>query len=295
MHMKKNSLLFHLLELNLAMLFISTSGILGRYISLPIPMTIGIRASLACLALFLFCKYKKFDLKIRGVDRGVVLLGGLLLGMHWVFYFYALQMSNVAIGMLSMFTYPTITTVLEPILLRTKLLKFHIFLGLLVLLGIYLLVPEFNLENETLKAVGFGVFSALCYAIRNIIMKSKVEKYNGSVLMYYQLAVVTALLLPTFFVLDSSQLINYLPAGIVLALLTTALGHTLFLYSFKNFSIGTASIISCIQPVYGIILGALFLNEYPAFSTIVGGSIIIISVVAESIRVYQLSRTRTQS
>jgi drug/metabolite transporter (DMT)-like permease len=156
------------------MLLISTSGVLGRYISMPPQLTIFWRALLAALFLFVFCKLRKISMKINWKKDGVSLFfGGLFMGLHWVTYFYALQLSNVAIGMLSIFTYPVITTFLEPLLLKTKFEKTHVLLGFLVLIGIYFLVPEFDLSNQHTKAVGFGVFSALCYSLRNIIMKNR--------------------------------------------------------------------------------------------------------------------------
>lgn len=292
--MNKNKFSVNLIELNLAILLISTSGVLGRYINLPIPITIGSRALLAGIILFFFCKWKKFSFKIDVQDIKTIAISGFLLGLHWTTYFYALQLSNVAIGMLSLFTYPAITAILEPLILKTKILKFHLVLSLLVLVGIYFLVPDFNVGNDNLKAVGFGVFSALCYSLRNIMMKRKINKYNGSILMVYQLLVIAVLLSPFYFILDTSNIISFIPETIILALLTTAVGHTLFLYSFKHFSTVTASIISCAQPVYGIIIGIIFLQEYPKSTTIIGGSIIILTVLAESLRIYGLNKRNKQ-
>ncbi|MDH7444016.1 DMT family transporter [Aquimarina sp. 2201CG14-23] len=277
----------NILELNLAMLFISTSGALGRYIDMPVPVTIAFRAILAGGLLFLFCKWKKISFRIATKDRATIIAGGVLMGLHWVTYFYALKMSNVAIGMLSLFTYPVITSFLEPILLKTKFQKMHLVLGALVLLGIYFLVPDFSVENSYAKAVGFGVISALCYALRNLIMKTKVGNYHGSMLMWYQLVIISVLLSPFLFVMDSSGITTQWPWILVLALLTTAIGHTLFLFSLKRFSATTASIISSIQPVYGIIIGIVFLKEIPLWTTIIGGVLILTSVVIESIRSYR--------
>jgi drug/metabolite transporter (DMT)-like permease len=292
--MKKGNLTKNLLELNLAMLFISTSGVLGRYIDMPSPITIGLRALLACIVLFLFCKWKKANLRLQSKDRKTILVSGILLGLHWTTYFYALQLSNVAIGMLSLFTFPAITAILEPIILKTKILKVHLFLSLLVLIGIYFLVPNFDLQNSQFKAVGFGVLSAFCYALRNIAMKSKIDHYDGSVLMVYQLLAIAVCWSPFFFLLDASNLITYLPATILLALLTTSIGHTLFLYSLKNFSTITASIISCTQPIYGILIGLILLREVPELTTIIGGLIIISTVLAESIRLNLLEKQAPQ-
>ena len=280
----------NIIQLNIAMGLISTSGALGKYIELPVVLTIGFRAFLAGIILFSFCYFKKFSLKIQSKDRLKIILAGVLMGLHWVTYFYALRMSNVAIGMLSLFTYPAITTVLEPLILKTKILKFHIALSALVLVGIYFLVPEFTLGSNTLIAVMSGVFSALCYALRNILMKDTSSNYNGTVMMSYQLLIITLLLLPGLFIYDTSKMIDFLPSTLTLALVTTVFGHTLFLYSLRHFSTVTVSIISCTQPIYGILIGMLFLAEFPEPSTLIGGAIIVFTVIAESWRLQKVKK-----
>lgn len=277
----------NLIWLNLSMVFVGTSGPLGRFIDMPVPVIIAQRALLAGTLLYIFCKWKNIELSVKKQDRKTILLGGVLLGLHWLTYFYALKLSNVAIGMLSMFTYPIITSLLEPLILKTKFQFIHLFLGALVLVGIYFLVPEFSLENSHVRAICFGVFSAVCYATRNILMKSKINNYHGSALMMYQLVIVAVILVPSYFIFDTSNMVSQFPFVLTLALLTTAVGHTLFLISLKYFSTTTASIISSTQPVYGIIIAALVLNEYPEQATLVGGAIILLSVVIESVRTYK--------
>ncbi len=283
----KNPHLAHLLEINLAMLFVSTSGALGRFIQLPVPITIASRAILAFLLLWLFCKWKGISLSIHKKDYLPILMSGIFMGLHWITYFYALKLSNVAIGMLSLFTYPVITSLLEPVLLKTKFLKIHLLLGIMVLAGIYFLVPKFEMGNSYTLAVGVGVLSALFYALRNLVLKARVKHYNGSALMCYQMVIVSALLFPVFFFLETDAVLSQWKGLLTLALVTTAIGHTLFLNSFKYFSITTASIISSVQPVYGIIIGAIFLAEIPSLMTVFGGVLILGSVVIESVRTYK--------
>ncbi|MDX5585074.1 MAG: DMT family transporter [Aureibaculum sp.] len=274
---------YHLIELNIAVLLISTSGVLGRYISMPPPITIWWRCLFAAILLGAFCWYKKVDLKIStSRDWKTIIISGLFFGAHWVTYFYALQLSNVAIGMLSLFTYPVITVLLEPIFFKSKLNIKHVLLGIIVLIGIYFLTPEFTLENNYTKGVLFGLLSSIFYALRNILLKKKIAHYHGSMLMFYQMVIVTLVLWPTFFFFEMSPRTNDWGALIILALVTTAIGHTLFVMSFKNFSISTASIISSIQPIYAIILGFLLLNEIPEERTIIGGVLILSTVLIES-------------
>ncbi|MFI8605854.1 DMT family transporter [Cellulophaga baltica] len=282
--MKNPNHLNHLVELNLAMLFVSTSGALGRYVNLPVPVTIGVRAVIAVVLLFLFCKWKKISLRVPKKDLGAVLVSGVLLGLHWITYFYALRLSNVAIGMISLFTYPILTAFLEPLLLKTKFQKIHLVLALLVLAGIYFLVPSFDVGNDYTLAVGVGTLSALFYSLRNLLLKAKAAKYNGSMLMCYQLLVISVLLSPFYSTVQLDMVLSEWKGLAALALLTTAIGHTLFLNSFKNFSITTVSILSSVQPIYGILLGAIFLSEFPKINTLIGGVLILSSVVIESIR-----------
>ncbi len=285
MAITNNRQLLRLFELNFATLLISTSGPLGRYIDLPPALTIFWRALLATFFIYLVCKLKKYPIRLRhSKDLWVTIISGLLMGGHWITYFYSLQLSNVAIGMLSLFTYPIITAFLEPIILKTKISFVHIALGILVLIGIYFLVPEFSFENRYTKAVGFGILSAFFYALRNVLIKPQVGKYQGSVLMLYQIAIMTLMTLPALMLYPEADALNYALPIVTLALVTTTLGHTLLLMTFRYFSITTASIVTSVQPVYGIVLGIIFLGEWPQMSTIIGGTLILSAVIVESLR-----------
>lgn len=278
----KNQHLTHIFELNIAVVFISTSGVLGRSILFPPEVTIWWRCLFAAILIGLFCWYKKYDFNIKSrKDSFVLLLSGLLLGAHWVTYFYALHLSSVAIGMLSLFTYPVITALLEPVFFKIKLSKNQLFLSALVLVGIYFLTPEFNFENSDTKGVIIGIISAVFYSLRNIITKRDLSHYNASKVMFYQMLVIVIFLWPVLIGKDFSSS-NDWSRIVILALVTTAIGHTLFVNSFKNFSISTASIISSMSPIYGILFGMLLLNEIPGQKTLIGGFLILSTVVIES-------------
>ncbi|GAA4320608.1 DMT family transporter [Pontixanthobacter gangjinensis] len=281
---EKQRYLTNILQLNFAVFLISTSGALGRYITLDPVVTIFYRCLLAVIVFYLYCRWKRISLKVENKrDLLKMILGGILMGGHWVTYFYSLKFSSVAIALLSLFTYPVITAFLEPILFSVKFNKIHIGLGLLVLAGIYFLSPEFDLENDYFLAVIFGITSAFFYSFRNLLMKREVERYNGTALMFYQILVVAIFLIPSIFYSEFKLVLAQWKPLLLLAVLTTCIGHTLFLKSFRNFSISTASIMSSIQPVYGIMIGAIFLGEIPAMKTVIGGTLIISAVIIESL------------
>lgn len=281
----KDQHLKQVLELTFATLLISTSGALGRFIDMPAPVTIWWRSALAMLFLLLFCKYKKINLKIQSKrDLGAFILSALFMASHWITYFIALRLSSVAIGMLALFTFPIMTAFLEPLFSKTKFDFIHLFLGAMVLLGIYILSPELDFESNSVKGILFGLFSAFCYAMRILILKQYVKQYHGSTLMFFQLLIMSIVLVPSLFFLDTSNISTQFPYVIILALVTTAIGHTLFVKSLKHFKVSTASIIGSTQPVFGIIIAFFFLNEIPTWSTFFGGILILSTVVIESLR-----------
>ena len=102
--------------------------------------------------------------------------------------------------------------------------------------------------------------------------------------MFHQMFLVSVLLAPFLFYMDLTPIPSQLPYLILLAIITTAIGHTLFVKSLRFFDVSTASIISSLQPIFGIILAYLFLSEVPAANVYVGGTIILFSVIVESLR-----------
>lgn len=264
------------------MLCVSTSGALGRLINLPPPLTIWSRAAIAFVLLLVYAFLTKKSILLNFKKEGFsIFLSGILMAAHWVTYFFALQWSSVAIGMLSLFTYPMITLMLEPLFFTVSYQKRHLVLGIMILTGVYLLVPSFELNNTITHGVFMGILSSLCYSLRNIIMKQKISSVDGSVLMLYQMGVTLIILLPALSYFEVDSYIDKLPYLLILGVVTTAIGHTLFLTSFKKFSVSTVSIMSGIQPIYGILLGIIFLSEIPSFRSILGGVLIILTVLIE--------------
>lgn len=275
----------NILELNLALLIIATAAPFGNYISLPPEITIWSRCFFAFIAIFIYIKFKKINLKVDiSKDGSTFFISAILQAGHWVTYFYALQLAGAGLGIISLFTYPIFTTLLEPIIRKTTFNPKHLLLGMLVLVGLYVLTPEFNTGNKTSLGILFGVISAIFYAIRNILMKSLVANHNATKLMFYQTGIIALLMAPIFIFIDFDTA-NYtlqLPHLLILGIFTTALGHTYLVINFKNFSATSVSLLSCIQPVYGSLLAFLFLNEIPTIATVIGGCIIVSAVVLET-------------
>ena len=265
----------------------STSGLFGKIITLPSPLTIFLRCLIAGILLVVYLKLRG-GLEISWQrDRKFFLVSSVLLAIHWVCYFQAVKMSGVALAMLALFTYPILTSILEPVFFRSKHSWFDIISSLLVLAGLGLIVPEFSLSNTAMQGVLLGLVSSGLYAVRNILNRKQIVTYSGTTIMCYQLLFCTLLLAPTLFIypLDISP-VNWRNL-VLLALITTAIAHTLFVKGLANFTASTVSILSCLTPIYGILFAVWLTDEQLTQSTIVGGMIIVVASLAQSYRHYQ--------
>ncbi|MBP9102788.1 MAG: EamA family transporter [Chitinophagaceae bacterium] len=268
----------------LSILFIGTSGPLGRMIHISPGPIIFFRSLIALILLFFIIWFSKKSFRLADTKkRKFLFLSGVLLAAHWITYFISLQLSTVAIAMLSMFVYPVITVMLEPFYLKKQFRLIQIPVALLALAGIYILMPAFDINNDNTLGILMGLLSAFFYAVRNLLLKKHATTEDGLVVILHQLLVVVILTIPFLFF----QQVSFVTLRIewyyllFLGVVTTAMGHTFFVKSLNHFSVSTVSILSNFTPVVGILLGMAFLNETPSGNILLGGSLILITALLE--------------
>ncbi len=243
------------------------------------------RSMFAALGLLVFIGIQRQSLALRnGRDTGAIILVGVILAIHWVMMFHAIQISTVAVAMIALHTHPIITILLEPWLFKERFQPTDLILGVIVLIGVIVLVPTLEVSNNITQGVFWGVVSALFYSIRNMFNRKYVRAYPSSVVMWYQL-IVTAVVLAPYFVLFEADWVGLFSVNLlVFGIIITAIGHTLFINSLTHLKTKTISVISVIQVFYSIIYAILLLGEIPTTRTLIGGVIILGAVYYETVR-----------
>ena len=274
-----------LFNVHAAGLLFGGTSLFSRVIDLSALDMTAIRSVIAAIVLFIVLSIRKQSLKLFSVKHGVLMLvSGVLLGLHWITYFHAMQVSSIAVGMIALFTYPMITIFLEPIVKGSIPERADILCGLVVLFGVLLMVPNFSLESETALGVLWGVFSALLFSTRNVIQGHYLSEYGGDVSVLYQgtvIAVMTVCFMDSIPSLGNTYIWIQL---LVLGTLFTALPHVLFASGLRFLNAKTVSLVSCLQPVYATLFALLILYERPAFMTLLGGAIIVTAAAWETYR-----------
>ena len=276
----------NLVQANLTALVWGGTVMFAKGIPLPVGHIVCFRALLAAALLFAFLVVIRGPTKMKCTAHyGIMVVLGIILGLHWLMLYRALKISTAAVGTLSLSTYPVFTTFIEPFLFREKLRKVDIVLVAAVFAGVWVMIPEISLSNTTTQAILLGIGSGLLFMVRNLVTRKHVQEYSSSLLVAWQMLVVGVLLVPLVFLSEKAV---YSPQTVVLLVLFgsvfTALPQTLFSASFKNLSVTTVSIITTLQVFYGALLGYLIHGEIVTRRTVFGGLLILTCVVIETIR-----------
>ena len=272
-----------LLSVHSAVLIFGLTALFSKLIALTAIEITLLRSVFAIAAIAIYIKYRKESLKLNSNrDYQVAMLLGFFLAAHWVTYFHAMQVSSIAIGIISLYTFPVITVFLEPFFHGERPHIKDIISAIVILFGIYLLVPEFSIDNQTAIGVFWGVVSAFMFAMRNIIHGRYFKTYPARHALFYQTLAVVILLTPF-----SAEIIPEVSQAqwlqlVVLGIFFTALPHTLFANSLLHLKAKTTSLVACMQVVYGTLFAAIFLTEIPEWTTVAGGLIVISAAAYET-------------
>jgi len=263
---------------NVAVLLFGLAGVLGKLSVLPTPLIVFGRAFFAGLVLLAVCWFQHISLRPKRPQDGFLLLGqGVLLALHWTAFFQAINVSNVAIGLLSFSSFPLFTAALEPLLLHQRPSRIQIVAALFILPGIYLLVPSFTFQNHTTLGVMWGLLSGATFALLSVTNRWLGRTYSSLMISLYQDGIAAIVLVPAFFLTAAGSFWtpHALLILLILGVVCTALAHTLFIASMRDITAQSASLLASLEPVWGIFFGVLLLGAIPTASTLLGGAIIL--------------------
>lgn len=282
-YMKENTK--SLMEIHLAVFLFGLSGLFGKLLSLPSTIIVFGRVFFSSIFLLILIFYLKKDIKLREQRHYFYLiLMGIILAIHWSAFFKSIQISTVAIGLLTFSIFPVFVTFLEPFFFKEKIKLSDIVIAIVTFLGVVLVIPKFQLGDNLTQGVLWGILSGFTYAILSMLNRKYVKEYSSSIIAFYEQIVVTIVLIPFLFFQKPVFQTKDILLLIILGIVFTGVSHSLFIKGLKNIKTQTAGIISSLEPVYGIIFAAFLLREIPTLREILGGIVILSTVFYSTIK-----------
>ena len=215
---------------------------------------VGIRTFLGSIFLLLFV-LKKRGITIQLLNSGFVL--GPLLAIHWSTMFKSIELNSVAVGIGLVFSYPIFVIFIETFR-GQKVERFQILIILAGFFGLFFLLDISTIASPI--GVVYGITSAITLAFLIIYGSEKSKEYGGLNVAFIQV-IFAAVCLSPFTVSGFDWMIDNLAVSVFLGFFLTGVGLATYWYVVKiitPLSIGT---ITYLEPVTGVVIGALILNE----------------------------------
>lgn len=281
------------LQLHAAIFLAGFTGVLGRLITINEGLLVWYRmffSAVFLLALSFFSKKIKF-LPWR---QALPLVGiGAIVALHWVFFYGSVKYANVSVSLVCFSTMGFFSAFLDPLISKRKMDLVEILLGIMVMLGVYLI---FHFDQTYRLGIFYGIISSILAAIFTIINKKYVDKHDAQVITFYELGggwLSLNFVLPFYFQFVSFS--SYFPNFsdflwlLVLSLLCTVLAFNLSIKALKRISPFTVNLSYNLEPVYGILLAFVIYKEHLelGLSFYAGLFIIFLTVVIQTLRVWK--------
>lgn len=276
------------LRLHFIVLLWGFTAILGKLISVPPVELVFWRTLLAAtgLALLLAARGQSWRLPPGATLR---LLGvGTLVAAHWITFFLAARLSSVSVCLAGLATLALWTSLLEPLLVGRPVRVYEVLLGLLTMVGLYLVSQA---ELNQLLGLSVAIGSAGLSALFSVLNSRFVKQYSPLQLTFYEMAgacLSIVLFLPVYS--------HYFTAGQGLHLALTRwdwlwlllLAGVCTVYAFsasvelmKRLSAFVVNLTTNLEPVYGILLALLIFGNQEKMSRdfYLGTGVILFSVL----------------
>jgi drug/metabolite transporter (DMT)-like permease len=285
-----------LIKLHIAVFLAGFTGVLGVLITLNEGLLVWYRMMITVISLFLLLIWRKNLQKISTSKAIQLMMIGGLIAIHWVFFYGSIKYANVSIGLVCFASTGLFTSILEPLMTRKKFSWAELFLGLLSLLGIYLI---FHFDARYRTGIVIGIASALFAALFSVFNKRNVATVAPQTMMLFELSggvLLLSLLMP--FYLQKFPADHLIPRSsewgwlLILSWFCTVWAMDLMLQALQKVSAFTQNLSLNLEPVYGILLAFILFNEQKELqiSFYFGFALIALSVVLQMVRVMKNKR-----
>jgi len=285
------------LQLHIAVILAGFTGILGKLITLNEGLLVWYRLFFTVITLWVLFAITKKIVRIAIKDMLKIFGVGFIAALHWVTFYGSIKYANVSVALVCFSAIGFFTAILEPIILKKKFSIQEILLGIMVMVGIYII---FHFDPEYKIGIIIGIISAVLAALFPIYNRKFLERHTSETVTLYELTgglLSLSLIMPFYLYLFPAD--HALPTLsdflwlLVLAWFCTVLAFQLSMNALKKISAFTVNLTYNLEPLYGILLAFVVYheNKYLDWSFYIGLGIIVLSVVLQSLRIYRQARS----
>ncbi|TMI83334.1 MAG: EamA family transporter [Bacteroidetes bacterium] len=282
-------------ELHIAILLAGFTGVLGRLITLNEGWLVWYRLLISSVTMWILFSLTKKLQKISPKDILKLTGIGFLSALHWLTFYGSIKYANVSVALVCFASVGFFTALLEPLFFQKKIIAIEVFLGLIVIAGIYII---FHFDPKYKTGIILGIICAILLAIVMIVIRQFVQRINPQTLLTYQLTggwLTLSLVMPLYIKwFPTSYFIPKLSDWmwlLVLAWFCSVLAFQFSVNALKKLTAFTVNLSFNLEPVYGILLAFMIYRENKElrWSFFTGLSLIVLALCFQMWRVWRQS------
>ena len=271
-----------IISILVALPFVSLTGLFGKFLTIAPLLIVQGRSIFAFGTLLIALVVMRKKLFFQDYREWIwLMVSGSILGIHWIAFFEAIQVSTVAIGLLSFASYPLFTTLLEPLFFKEVLRRQNVVAALIVICGLAIMAtsseePNAILSGSVIQGLLWGLLAGFGFSVLTLLNRGYVRNHSPLLLTCWQNGFAALVLLP--WSLSESWMISGKEWSLlfILGVICTVGGHTLLINGLRHVKAQIASLlIAGLEPVGAIVFALFLLGEIPSLQTLLGGLLIV--------------------
>ncbi|WP_337041585.1 DMT family transporter [Emticicia sp. 17c] len=275
------------LKLHLIVVILGFTAILGRLTEVSALGVVFYRTFLASVGMYLVARFQKKNILIP-FKQSLPLLGvGAIISLHWMCFFGSARASTIAISLVTFSVTSFFTSILEPLVKKTKISWVEVLLGVLVVLGMYFV---FKFEYKYLTGIIIGMIAAFLATVFSVLNAQLTHKYEAQTITFYEMVgafVASWFFIPIIIYASPDTHFQLIPTKqdwlwiAILGLVCTVYPYNEMVKLLKKISAFTLNLSINMEPIYGILLAYFIFGEKERMTTgfYIGGVLILLSVI----------------
>ena len=260
------------------------TGVLGELITISAIPLVWFRMIMASILMLVYIKIAKVKLKASPKAIIKFSFAGIIIALHWITFFGAIDESNISITLAMFSTGAFFASFIEPIIYKRAVVWYEILFGIIVIIGVFVITQS---EIKYLNGIILGIISAFLSSLFAVLNGSFLKQHTATVISFYEF--ISGVIFISIYILlfgngFSVDFFNLIPSDFgylfILASICTAYAFIASVYVMKLISPYTVILTYNLEPVYGILLAILVFPEKEKMTPeFYYGAIIIIATV----------------
>lgn len=284
----QNDKLISYLNLNLIVFIWGFTAVLGALISINAGALVWYRMLFASVFLVIYIVFKKKSFAVAPKELVKLIFVGLLIAVHWVFFFEAIHISNVSVTLAVFSLGSFLASLLEPLFYGRKVLWYEVFFGLIIIAGFGIIL---QVKINYFEGMSYALASVIIGVLFTLINGKLTKKHDSSVITFYEF-LAGFVFISIYFLCENKFTSNFFILTfkdwillLILSSICTAYAFTISVKIMQKLSPYTIMLTTSLEPVYGIILAFFIIGEKEkmSFNFYMGTLLILITVILNGI------------